>query len=158
MATFVLAGPRISELCALDWAGVDLDHGWLRIGGTKTHAATRDTPIGPLLAEVLREHREVHGGIGLVFPSATGRRQGKDNIRNRVHNRVMQEAGIDDITPHGLRRTYISLMIAAGFDPRSVMQWAGHTDAKFTLSVYAQAIRSRSAAQALVGTPAMLED
>ena len=45
------------------------------------------------------------------------------------------------VTPHKLRRTYASVLIALGRDPRYVMEQLGHTDPKFTLRVYAHAMR-----------------
>jgi len=46
------------------------------------------------------------------------------------------------ITPHSLRRTYISLLLEAG-DPRVVMQQAGHANPDITLRVYAQVMQRR---------------
>lgn len=45
-----------------------------------------------------------------------------------------------DVTPHSLRRTFISLLLAAGADVPYVMAQAGHTDPKMTLGLYAQVI------------------
>jgi hypothetical protein len=44
-------------------------------------------------------------------------------------------------TPHKLRHTYASILIALGHDPRYVMEQLGHTDPKFTLRVYAHVMR-----------------
>jgi len=45
------------------------------------------------------------------------------------------------VTPHKLRHTYASVLIALGRDPGYVMEQLGHTDPKFTLRVYAHAMR-----------------
>ncbi len=43
------------------------------------------------------------------------------------------------ITPHSLRRTYISIaLIANNFDVKWVMSQVGHADSKMTMDVYAQ--------------------
>src|SRR3712207_7101648 len=43
------------------------------------------------------------------------------------------------ITPHSLRRTYISIaLLANNFDVKWVMSQVGHADSKMTLDVYAQ--------------------
>jgi hypothetical protein len=44
----------------------------------------------------------------------------------------------DGLTPHSLRRTFISLLLASGAEVRYVMQQVGHADPKVTLSIYAQ--------------------
>lgn len=43
------------------------------------------------------------------------------------------------VTPHALRRTYISLMLEAGAPLPYVMDQVGHADSKTTLEIYAQA-------------------
>ena len=43
------------------------------------------------------------------------------------------------VTPHSLRRTYISIaLLANNFDVKWVMSQVGHADSKMTLDVYAQ--------------------
>jgi integrase len=44
----------------------------------------------------------------------------------------------EKVTPHTLRRTFASLALAAGRDPRWVMTQLGHTDARLRLNVYAR--------------------
>lgn len=45
------------------------------------------------------------------------------------------------VTPHTLRRTFATLSLAAGRDPRWVMGQLGHTDARLTLGLYTQVIQ-----------------
>ena len=45
------------------------------------------------------------------------------------------------ITPHGLRRTFASLLYAVGEDPPTVMAEMGHTNPGLALRIYAQAMR-----------------
>jgi hypothetical protein len=54
------------------------------------------------------------------------------------------------VTPHALRRTYASLALAAGRNPRWVMAQLGHADARVTLSIYAQVVQRQVADQALI--------
>ena len=46
------------------------------------------------------------------------------------------------VTPHTFRRTYITYLIAAGYDLPYVQAQVGHDDPSVTLSIYAQAMRS----------------
>jgi integrase len=46
----------------------------------------------------------------------------------------------DGLTPHSLRRTFASLLVALGRDPAVVMKQMGHTTPAFTLSTYAAAM------------------
>jgi hypothetical protein len=47
------------------------------------------------------------------------------------------------LTPHSLRRTFASILVATGEDPRYVMGQMGHTTAGFTLSIYAREMDRR---------------
>jgi integrase len=63
-------------------------------------------------------------------------------------NRRLKEFGIepisDRVTPHSLRRTFTSLRAVSGDDPVYIADQLGHTDARFTLSVYAKAVKRRA--------------
>ena len=107
-----------------------------------------------MLHDILAEHKATHrGGLDdLLFPTTRGGRRDKDNINNRVLKPVFLRA--DElmahrrqhplprgVTLHKLRHTYASVLIALGRDPRYVMEQLGHRDPKFTLRVYAHAMR-----------------
>ena len=72
----------------------------------------------------------------------------KDGVRERVlvpvvnrANEVRAERGIarlPKVTPHALRRRYISLMLKAGAPLPYVMDQVGHAGSKTTLEIYAQ--------------------
>ena len=47
----------------------------------------------------------------------------------------------EGLTPHSLRRTFASILVAIGDDPISVMEQLGHTDPKLTLRIDAQVMR-----------------
>ena len=47
------------------------------------------------------------------------------------------------MTAHTLRRTYISMMFAAGPEIPYVMAQVGHGDSKVTLEIYAQVLKRR---------------
>jgi integrase len=53
LATLVLAGLRIGELCALRWQHVDLVTGRLRVGNAKTDAGRRDVRLLAMLRDEL---------------------------------------------------------------------------------------------------------
>ena len=43
-----------------------------------------------------------------------------------------------DVTPHQLRHTYITNLIHAGVDPKTVQYLAGHESSKITMDIYAK--------------------
>ena len=79
--------------------------------------------------------------------------------RGQRANERLTEAGEvplpERLTPHKLRHTFASLLVALGVDPGSVMDQLGHTDPTFTLRVYRHGMRrdqaSKDALRALVG-------
>lgn len=155
VAVLVLAGLRVSEACGLLWRDVDLANGRLHVGRAKTAAGVREVPILPLLRDELTawkaQQRETPG-TARVFTTATGKPRDKDNVRARVlapvivrADELLDERGLQPlpagVSPHKLRHTFASVLIATGEDPASVMAALGHTDPKFTLKVYAHAMR-----------------
>jgi hypothetical protein len=58
----------------------------------------------------------------------------------------------EGLTPHKLRHTYASILVALGVDPGSVMDQLGHADPGFTLRVYRHAMRRDPAAKARLRT------
>ena len=102
----------------------------------------------------------------LVFPTMAGGRANPSNIRNRVLSAAVERANVrlteagevqlpERLTPHKLRHTFASLLVALGEDPGAVMDQLGHTDPAFTLRVYRHGMRrdraSREALRRLVG-------
>jgi integrase len=151
VATFVLAGPRALEVGHMLWRDVDLANGRLYVGRSKTQAGLREIRMLPILRDLLADYKAKayrSGPDDLVFPTATGGRRDKDNLRDRVLNPVFERANeiLEErgrvplprgLTPHKLRHTFASVLIACGEDPVSVMKQLGHSDPAFTLRVYA---------------------
>jgi len=134
----------------------------------KTDAARRTIDVLPVLHDelaALKARRNPAPG-DLVFPTSQGAPQNPSNIRQRVlapavkrANERLEAAGEaplpQPLTPHKLRHTYASLLVALGTDPGATMDQLGHTDPGFTLRVYRHGMRrdaaSRQALSELVG-------
>lgn len=58
-----------------------------------------------------------------------------DGITERVKH-FMKRNGLRDLSPHDLRHSCGTLMIASGADIKSVQEIMGHTDASTTLNYY----------------------
>lgn len=160
LATLALSGIRIGEARGLVWGDVGDGEMTIRraadrfnnLGPVKTVAALRTVPLGPILAETLRQWRAsvgvARGGAEpgddeLVFPSETGDVLTYSNIVNREVSPLQVALGIVDasgrssFTPHDFRHFAVSLWIDQGADPKQVARWVGHESAAFTLDVYA---------------------
>ena len=138
---------------------IDLAHRKIRVKDAKTDAGIRRS-TSPRLAAELRAYLATRAGdppTAPAFPTRTGRRRDKDNIRNRVVAPALNEPRapprrelppIDThVTPHTLRRTYISIMLSAGADVPYVQAQVGHKDPKLTLRIYALMLQRRDRRQ-----------
>jgi integrase len=155
IATLALAGPRVTELCQLNVDDIDLAKARFYVNDSKTPAGIREVDIHPRLLEELTTYaayRPPAPGDAPAFPTRTGNRRNKDNVRLRLITPVVARANeiraAEDqppirahVTPHTFRRTYITYMIAAGYDLPYVQAQVGHTDPAVTLSVYAHVMR-----------------
>lgn len=54
-----------------------------------------------------------------------------------AHNKTVVYTMDFQVTPHQLRHTYITNLLLAGVDVKTVQVWAGHEHAKITLDIYA---------------------
>jgi integrase len=157
LATLGCSGLRARELCNLDGPDLDLARGIIYVRDAKTPAGVRQVYISPWLRDELSAYRAVVQGEinpgGPAFPTRTGARRTRHNLLQRVvqptvrrANEIRAEQGraaLPAITNHTFRRTYISLLFAAGADPPYVMSQVGHEDAKTTLNIYAKVLRRR---------------
>jgi len=91
----------------------------------------------------------------LVFGTRTGKPDARHNVRRRVLLRAVERANANiprtggeplpaGLSPHALRRSFASWLVAEGEDPAYVMAQLGHTDSKMTLELYARALTSKS--------------
>ena len=157
VAALVCSGLRNSELCALNWEDIDFPHRKIAVRDAKTPTGVRFVDMTPRLVEELLTYRsflaEVDPGVP-VFPTRTGGRRNADNVNARVlrpavrsANEIRGARGVaclpDHVTPHTLRRTYITLMFEAGATVPYVMGQVGHADSATTLEVYSQVLKRR---------------
>src|SRR3954469_6809271 len=168
LATLIFGGLRISEALGLRWRDVDLAGGRLRVVGSKTDAGVRWVPLMPALRDELlnRKLSAKHTKPDdKVFATTNGGTWSRDNARKRIFDKAieltdeqLEEAGLalvpEDLTPHSLRHTYISLRVALGDDPATIAQDAGHADMAVTFRIYTHVMRlqegDRDRLQALV--------
>jgi hypothetical protein len=155
IGTLGLTGLRVSELCQLEQRHVHLAARKIHVREAKTTAGVRAVDIRPRLLEELTAYNAARGEVdpaAPAFPTRTGRPRDKDNVRENVIRRAVERANelrarrgeppiLAHVTPHTFRRTYISFMLAAGFDLPYVQEHVGHDDPTTTLKIYAQVIR-----------------
>lgn len=156
LATMIVAGLRVGELCALRWRDIDLSANKLHVRVSKTEAGAREVDITPMLRNELWNHTQASertATMDLVFGTNRGTPLNRHNISKRIlqpaierANVALEKAGrrpIEGVTNHSLRRTFCALLYEAGATPAYVMAQMGHTDAKLALEVYAKVMERK---------------
>jgi integrase len=151
IALLLLAGTRISEACSLRWGAVDLTRGKLKIVESKTQAGERTIEIAPLLLtelKLLKARAESSEPTDFVFQTRNGTAMSRSNVTRSILKPAVERANkkrlkagllpLVGVTNHSLRRTFCSLLYAAGRSPDFVMHQMGHTSATLALEVYSK--------------------
>ena len=120
-------GARKSEVMTLRWNEVDFEHGYLRLGDSKTGAKV--IPLGAPAIKVLSGLPRTEGSP-FVFPAATGKTffQGVDKIWRKVR----AAAGFPSLRIHDLRHSFASAGLAHGEALPVIGAILGHADVKTT--------------------------
>lgn len=141
-------GMRVSELVALNLDDINLEAECLRCNGRNKQ---RQLPLSPSAVTALEEYldiarpqlarsnRHVDNAVFLNHRGKRLTRQGFWLILKRYAN----ELGIHDLTPHTLRHSFATHMLANGADLRSVQQLLGHASIS-TTQIYQQMTRDDS--------------
>lgn len=113
--------------------------------------------IGQTLLRALLDHKDASAFAGddqLVFPTSTGGHQFPSNFRIRVLRPVIARANERltlegkppipvGVTPHSLRHTFCSLLIANGEDLATIAAQMRHADQTTTLKIYTHVMKHR---------------
>jgi site-specific recombinase XerC len=156
LAVLRVAGLRRAELAALDLEALDRAVWMLRVLGKgnkerrayvvqakpelEAWIAVRGEDAGPLFCAVNKAGRP------------TGARMGESSIAY-VLGRVAARAGVDDVSPHDMRRTFVGDLLDAGADIAVVQRLAGHAQVTTTQRYDRRGERAAAKAAALIGVP-----
>jgi len=136
------AGLRISEALGLDREDLSLDGGFVRVIGKGDRE--RLVPVGEVAIDWLQRYLDavrpawlalhhvepVRGGP--LFMSAHGRRLGRQQAWAIVRRSAV-EAGLSErVTPHTLRHSFATHLLAGGADLRVVQELLGHASISTT--------------------------
>ena len=156
LAVLRVAGLRRAELAALKVEDLDRMAWTLRVLGkgnkerrayvvqakpeVEAWLAVRGDAAGPLFCAVNKAGRP------------TGARMGESSIAY-VLGRVAARAGVEDVSPHDMRRTFVGDLLDAGADIAVVQRLAGHAQVTTTQRYDRRGERAAAKAAAMIGVP-----
>lgn len=139
------SGMRLGEAVALNQG--DVQEGFVRLRRSKT--SLRAVPISEdaqaAIEEAIRAAPRQGRDEPLFFSPRIVRTGDSRGVRDRlradsvtaVFPRVLATAGLERLTPHGLRHGAASLMVAKGVPMRAIADQLGHRNPAMTAQVYA---------------------
>ena len=162
----IYSGIRLGELTGLEWTDIDFDKQTIAIRRTsqavkgqgtitkipKNRTSSRTIKLPSTVFDTLRSYRKWY----LERRLALGDKWIDSNrlfiqwdgkpitpiVINKWMDAIIEAHGLPRITPHGLRHTNISLLIANGIDLRTVANKAGHSRTSTTVDIYSHIIQA----------------
>ena len=126
-------GLRVSEAIALEVGDVDTDEGMLRARGKGSKE--RMVPVGSsavgALERYLARGRPVLVGIRVessLFVNHRGARLTRQGVYKIIQSYAHSAGLAERMTPHTLRHTFATHLLAGGCDLRSLQEMLGHAD------------------------------
>lgn len=155
---FILhTGLRVSELIALSWDDVNMNEKTIsvrknaqivrnyeedrkraydfKLSSPKRESSVRRIPLDDKAMEIISILEEDRNG-DFVFHSKTGSPLDRNHIARTLNTMIKHTEIKQNPSPHDLRHTYASELIAAGTDIKLVSELLGHSDVSTTLNIY----------------------
>lgn len=153
------SGLRKGEIAALLWSDLDVENctlsvtkqlvssrdGELKITQPQTATSVRLISLPQETVELLKEEHSKHPLNIYMFPSPrTGGMYHPDSIV-KLHEKILNDAGIEHLRFHDLRHSFATYALQSGADVKTLSCMLGHYSAGFTLNTYCHATRDMQA-------------
>lgn len=141
------SGLRVSELCAVRTADLDLERGLIRVSGKG--GKQRLVPVGTAALRAAADYlRSGRGAIlkgrssPYLFVTARGGAMTRQGFWKLLRAYGLRAGGAEGLSPHQLRHSFATHLLEGGADLRSVQTMLGHADIS-TTQIYTQVAESR---------------
>lgn len=121
------SGLRVSEGVALNWADLDLEKGWVKVMGKGSKE--RSVPVGAPAQQALQEYLSLRTDAtqdSPLFINYQGSRLTARSVARILAKHLVRIASSKSLSPHGLRHSFATHLLAAGADLRTIQELLGH--------------------------------
>ncbi|MFL5814483.1 MAG: tyrosine recombinase XerC [Bdellovibrionia bacterium] len=125
------SGLRVSEGVGLSLGDLDLANGWVRVLGKGSKE--RNVPFGSAAREAIENYlaakpQDAAQGSGDVplFVNYQGTRLTARSVARILAKHLVRIASAKNLSPHGLRHSFATHLLAAGADLRTIQELLGH--------------------------------
>lgn len=148
-------GLRIGEALGLRYSDIDYENGFIELkrqyvykmkcfGAPKNNSARR-VYIPKSLVKLISEVQKKNLTMNEIYKNETlilGRRENEplsESTAGKIMKRIIKKNNYPDLSPHGLRASYITIALNEGQNIQAVSQMVGHSNASITYDVYLKA-------------------
>ena len=122
-------GLRVSEAVGLNICDVSLEKGWLTVMGKGSKE--RSVPFGPPARQAIEAWLSDRPGVtqsssAPLFVNFRGGRLTSRSVARLLAKHLVRIAAARSISPHGLRHSFATHLLAAGADLRTIQELLGH--------------------------------
>jgi integrase/recombinase XerC len=125
------SGLRVSEGVGLSLADLDLANGWVKVLGKGSKE--RNVPFGSAAREAIESYLAARpgnspqpSGDAPLFVNYQGTRLTARSVARILAKHLVRIASAKNLSPHGLRHSFATHLLAAGADLRTIQELLGH--------------------------------
>ena len=146
----LVTAQRKAEVVNARWAEFDLEGGWWTIPAERSqNGLPHRVPLASLAISILGKLREQSTESEFLFPSPQRNKPIRDDAVSKAVRRNLAALGLEDFTPHDLRRTAASHMASEGTNRLVIQKILNHVESGVT-AVYDRHSYDPEKRQALV--------
>jgi integrase/recombinase XerC len=122
-------GLRVGEVVALNLEHIDLSSKWVRVmgKGSKERMVPFGNPALEALNLYLQDRNCASNGSEPLFVNFLGTRLSARSVGRILNKHLVRLASAKSLSPHGLRHSFATHLLAAGADLRTIQEMLGHS-------------------------------
>ncbi len=149
LAVMYATGCRVSEVVGLKLQDVQLDESYCRCTGKGNKQ--RLVSLNPVAVDAIRRYLDVERGdlvsvagddSGYLFLTRSGRPLNRESVWSLVQRYAARVGCASEVSPHTLRHSFATHLLAGGADIRALQEMLGHSSIR-TTQIYTHVEHSR---------------